>query len=481
MKSLLVTCKHQLAVQQLGRQCHRRLVTAGIASACATARQDGEVGQLQDQLSQSMAAPGQWVPADWQWRPTWVPELALPVGNIATCGCSRGSSRTEAVAGCRGAGVSDLGCEAASEQPQEAFEAQAISENNKQQAAVDPTVRLVAAYTSAIASLERPKIALAAAKDSVRMSCYRAAIHAAVPKLRPGAHVLVLGHSSALLALLVAEAGVGHIGHVTAIEQCPLSYRAGCLLLAANRHLPGSDLVSLEPARLGVCALGVQEEQGEEQAGCSGPTCTTRKTESRSPSAAGTTCCTHTDTAATAATSIPFRFGNGTSPSVDGTPTATAANTQDNSHSDPGSSCEASHHDSPSVHHIKASRPADLVVTDLFDHRYTPKHTPRPCCRCCTRNHPWLTRADQLHTMQNMLLCSAWPLMWAGQHAYAGPLCTRASFICAHILGLATPSALQHPWCRVPDHPAGSCRPWPRVPSCPGAARGSACAGQTVQ
>ena len=45
--------------------------------------------------------------------------------------------------------------------------------------------------------------------------------------------MLAIGHSSTLLALLAAQAGSSH---VTAIERCALSYRAGKLLLDANQH-----------------------------------------------------------------------------------------------------------------------------------------------------------------------------------------------------------------------------------------------------
>lgn len=55
--------------------------------------------------------------------------------------------------------------------------------------------------------------------------------------LPAGSHVLALGQSATLLALLAAQAGCGRATVAFAVEQCPLQYHAGKLLLGANAHL----------------------------------------------------------------------------------------------------------------------------------------------------------------------------------------------------------------------------------------------------
>lgn len=136
-----------------------------------------------------------------------------------------------------------------------------------------------------------------------------------------GAHVLVHGQCGALLALMAARAGAGT---VTLIEHCPLSYHASALLLAGNRDVAGAANIHLEPAPLAACraASGAHGT-------LDGPQGKSEDFEDHGPTGGGG--------------SSAHRSGSSS-----------------------GSSAAAGA--VPHAHFIAAGKPADLIITDLFDH-----------------------------------------------------------------------------------------------------------------
>ncbi|EIE22937.1 hypothetical protein COCSUDRAFT_83709 [Coccomyxa subellipsoidea C-169] len=119
----------------------------------------------------------------------------------------------------------------------------------------DPRARMLMGYVSALADLANPKAALPLLADERRLAAYEAAIAAALIE-QPGAHILVLGAGSGLLALMAARAGAGR---VTAVERSRMLYRMARQALDANLDAPGAANV-----RIVDCPLRCIGVQGEE-------------------------------------------------------------------------------------------------------------------------------------------------------------------------------------------------------------------------
>ncbi|KAL6752281.1 S-adenosyl-L-methionine-dependent methyltransferase [Haematococcus lacustris] len=155
---------------------HRKPVALWVACGLQAA----ELRALEEQLSQSLAAPGAWRPADWAWKPLWPGGCLTPGTPAAARGREGAAAAAEPRAGARaGVGVgAEQGVQA-----------------------------VLRAYAQALSSLGRPAALLAALRDAPRCRAYAEALHAAVQlkgRAGGGVHVLAVGTAPMLLALSAA-------------------------------------------------------------------------------------------------------------------------------------------------------------------------------------------------------------------------------------------------------------------------------------
>ncbi|KAL6757507.1 hypothetical protein V8C86DRAFT_3026142 [Haematococcus lacustris] len=179
---------------ELGSRFQRKTLADDVATSLTNHRKAAELRALEEQLSQSLAAPGAWRPADWAWKPLWpggcepslitagppaTPPHATPAAPPAfppegltpgTPAAARGSEGPAAAAE-PGAGAG-AGVGVGAEQGVQA---------------------VLRAYAQALSSLGRPAALLAALRDAPRCRAYAEALHAAVQlKGRAGGGVHVL-------------------------------------------------------------------------------------------------------------------------------------------------------------------------------------------------------------------------------------------------------------------------------------------------
>jgi hypothetical protein len=345
--------------------------------------QEVQQQDLLDQLQQSITGPG-WEPADWDWRPTWLhafqrlllqpltpqqhPLATTPTSHIAAGAAHLKPHQAEELTQVyRAAGlVGATGSEADKEEQQQ-------------------TQELLAAYLQLLVDLEGPRKGLALAQDKDLLGWYQASLAAAVEQVlhsssaacncgdaphmqgpvpmdqrtststsgssssssgtssstaSRGCRVLVVSQGpGAVLGLLAAAAGASH---VTVLSGGRCSHLADQQLLQDNQEVQGEVCrrVELVPCSLDRC-WGPAPGEGVVQSSA-----TTLSTDE-----------------------VPTAANGGAGGSALGTPATTSPS---EAAPEAGSSGAGGEHGGwvPDKEVYRVAAPADVVVVDVFDHRW---------------------------------------------------------------------------------------------------------------
>ncbi|KAK9917705.1 hypothetical protein WJX75_007354 [Coccomyxa subellipsoidea] len=228
--------KYEDACLQAQLGTHRRNLVLKLRAARRHELQDG----MERQFKQSMTAPD-WEMEDYDWR-------VLPCSSLRQW---HSSSRRRF----------DHFTKILTLERPTFFPGSKLKRLNKARFMADPRARMLMGYVSALADLANPKAALPLLADERRLAAYEAAIVAALEE-QPGAHILVLGAGSGVLALMAARAGAGR---VTAVERSRMLYRMARQALDANLDAPGAANIRIVDCQLR--GVGVQGESlpAEEQ------------------------------------------------------------------------------------------------------------------------------------------------------------------------------------------------------------------------
>lgn len=257
-----------------------------------------------------------WEPADWEWRPTWLPASRLP------------------------GGCSPVAATPAGQQSHSPPDASQPVEHQRQQ-----DIAFLAGLANALAALDSPRQGLQLLRDTQLLTFYREGIRNAVASVGQGARVLVVGRCSVLLALVAVEAGAAV---ALCIERDVLCQRMAAALLDANRAEHGE---MCRKVRLLPCTLAALKDRAMQQEGgatAAAPGAAAAPDEQAVPAGAGSNA-----------------DGSSSSPECDGAEQSGTCSVDKQDEQSGTCSVVAR-----SAGDDEALLLADILVVDLFDHRW---------------------------------------------------------------------------------------------------------------